>query len=117
MISNRHGIPRLPAFGIQRDYPVWKGHQDTVKFYLASKDSYDTSVQIILKYTICGMEVLTLNDPVRAIFLYSRNGTNEIEPRSEYLSWYSVDYSAMDRVTYLRSKECVIDDYTLREDS
>ena len=24
--------------------PVWKGHQDTVKFYLASKDSYDTSV-------------------------------------------------------------------------
>jgi hypothetical protein len=44
MISNRHGMPRLPAFGIQRDYPVWKGHQDTLKFYLASKDSYDTSV-------------------------------------------------------------------------
>jgi len=63
------------------------------------------------------MEVLSLNDPVRAIFLYSRNGTNEIEPRKEHLSWFSVDYSAMDRATYLRSEEGVIDDYTLREDS
>ena len=63
------------------------------------------------------MEVLTLNDPVRAIFLYSRNGTNETEPRTEHLSWYSVDFSAMDTATYPRCKECVIDDYTLREDS
>jgi hypothetical protein len=63
------------------------------------------------------MEVLTLNDPVRAIFLYSRNGTNEYEPRAEHLTWFSVDYSAMDTVTYPRCNECVIDDYTLREDS
>ena len=63
------------------------------------------------------MEVITLNDPVRAIFLYSRNGTNEFEPRTEHLLWYNVDYSAMDRVTYARSEECSIDDYTLREDS
>ena len=117
MIANRKGLPRLPAFGIQRDYPVWKGHQDILKFYLASKDSYDTSVQLTLLYTVCGMEVLTLNDPVRAIFLYSRNGTNEIESRTEHLQWFNVDYSAMNRSTYLRSEECKIDDYTLREDS
>jgi hypothetical protein len=60
---------------------------------------------------------LTLNDPIRAIFLYSRNGTHSSEPRSEYLSWYNVDWSAMDQVTYSRSQECVIDDYTLIEDS
>jgi hypothetical protein len=58
-----------------------------------------------------------LNDPVRAIFLYSRNGTNEYEPRAEYLSWFNVDYSAMDKTTYVRSEECLIDDYTLVEDS
>jgi hypothetical protein len=44
MMTDRHGLPRLPAFGIQRDYPVSKGSQDTVYFYFASKDSYDTSV-------------------------------------------------------------------------
>jgi hypothetical protein len=44
MMTDRHGLPRLPAFGIQRDIPVSKGHQDTVQFYLASKDSYDTSI-------------------------------------------------------------------------
>jgi hypothetical protein len=44
MMTDRHGLPRLPAFGVQRDFPVTKGHQDIVYFYLASKDSYDTSV-------------------------------------------------------------------------
>jgi hypothetical protein len=63
------------------------------------------------------MEILSLNDPVRAIFLYSRNGTNEYEDRTEHLLWFNVDYSAMDQVTYLRSQECKIDDFTLREDS
>jgi hypothetical protein len=58
-----------------------------------------------------------LNDPVRAIFLYSRNGTIPYEPRSEYLDWYNVDWSGMDRATYVRSEECVIDDYTIVEDS
>ena len=43
-LTDRYGLPRLPAFGIQRDMPASKGHQDTVHFYLASKDSYDTSV-------------------------------------------------------------------------
>jgi len=54
LFNERHGLPRLPAFGIQRDYPVSKGHQDTVYFYLASENSYDTSVRITLKYTVCG---------------------------------------------------------------
>jgi hypothetical protein len=54
---------------------------------------------------------------VRAIFLYSRNGTNEYEDRTEHLTWYNVDWSAMDTSTYIRSQECVIDDYTLVEDS
>jgi hypothetical protein len=58
-----------------------------------------------------------LNDPVRAIFLYSRNGTIPYEPRSEYLGWYNVDWSAMDTSTYLRSQECVIDNYNIVEDS
>jgi hypothetical protein len=26
MMKDRHGLPRLPAFGIQRDIPVSKGH-------------------------------------------------------------------------------------------
>jgi hypothetical protein len=95
-IPNRHGNPRLSAFGIQRDIPVVKGHQDWVHFYFASKDSYDTSEMITLKYTVCGLEILTLNDPVRAIFLYSRNGTNEYEHRTEHLLWFNVDFSAMD---------------------
>ena len=53
------------------------------------------------------MEVLTLNDPVRAIFLYSRNGLtsptslwSELESRTEHLLWYNVDYSTMDKVTW-----------------
>lgn len=63
------------------------------------------------------MEVLTLNDPIRAIFLYSRNGTNEFEARTEHLLWYNVEWSAMDKTTHSRSEECVIDDYTFVEDS
>jgi hypothetical protein len=94
---------------------VTKGHQDTIYFYLASKDSYDTSVQITLKYTVCGQEVISLNDPMRAIFLYSRNGTHNYEPRNEYNAWYSVDFSAMDTTTYPRSNECIIDDYSLMQ--
>jgi hypothetical protein len=70
-----------------------------------------------LKYTVCGQEVVSLNDPIRAIFLYSRNGTNEYEPRTEHLNWFTVDWSAMDKTTYIRSEECVIDDYTIVEDS
>jgi hypothetical protein len=70
-----------------------------------------------LKYTVCGQEVITLNDPVRAIFLYSRNGTHEYEPRNEYLTWYNVDWSAMDKATYTKSEECVIDNYNIVEDS
>jgi hypothetical protein len=54
---------------------------------------------------------------MRAIFLYSRNGSNEYEPRTEHLSWFSVDWSAMDKVTYPKTEQCVIDDYTLVEDS
>jgi hypothetical protein len=60
---------------------------------------------------------VTLNDPIRAIFLYSRNGTHALEPREEYRTWYNVDWSAMDKATYPKSEECVIDDYTVVEDS
>jgi hypothetical protein len=75
MLSDRQGLPNLPAFGILKDFPVIKGHQDTMNFYLASKDSYDTSIKVTLKYTVCGQEKVSLNDPIRSIFLYSRNGT------------------------------------------
>ena len=53
-ITDRNDLPKLTAFGILKDYPVTKGHQDTIHFYLASKDSYDTSVKVTLKYTVCG---------------------------------------------------------------
>jgi hypothetical protein len=94
-----------------------KGHQDSIHFYFASKDSYDTSERITLKYTVCGLEILSLNDPVRAIFLYSRDGSKAFDPRMDYLPWYNVDYSAMDHTTYPMSNECKIDDYTVVEDS
>jgi hypothetical protein len=51
---------------------------------------------VSLKYTVCGQEVISLNDPIRAIFLYSRNGTTDYEPRNEYLNWFNVDFSKMD---------------------
>jgi hypothetical protein len=60
---------------------------------------------------------VTLNDPIRAIFLYSRNGTHAYEPRSEYLAWFNVDWGAMDKTNYPKSEECVIDEYTVVEDS
>jgi hypothetical protein len=70
-----------------------------------------------LKYTVCGQEVISLNDPLRAIFLYSRNGSHAYEPRAEHIAWYNVDWSEMDTSTYSRSQECVIDDYSVVEDS
>jgi hypothetical protein len=54
---------------------------------------------------------------MRAIFLFSRNGTNNTEPLNDYTSWYNVDWSQMDNLTYPRSHECVIDDYNLIEDT
>jgi hypothetical protein len=36
---------------------------------------------------------------------------------SSYGSWYSVDFSAMDKVTYPKYNECAIDEYTVIEDS
>ena len=71
----------MHAFGILSDYPVSKGHQDTLLFYVGATDTYDTSALFTLKYTVCGQEIVSLNDPVRAIFLYSRNGTTDYEPR------------------------------------
>jgi hypothetical protein len=60
---------------------------------------------------------VSLNDPLRAVYLFSRDGTKDYEAKSDHLPWYSVDWSAMDKVTYPKSEECVIDDYTVVEDS
>jgi hypothetical protein len=49
--------------------------------------------------------------------LYSRNGTHAYEPRSEYLDWYNVDWTNMDKDTYPRTEECKIDNYNVVEDS
>jgi hypothetical protein len=48
--------------------------------------------------------------------LYSRNGTHAYEPRSEYLDWYNVDWTNMDKVRYPRTEECKIDHYNVVED-
>jgi hypothetical protein len=117
VIGDRHGLPELTAFGILKDYPASKGHQDTIYFYLASSESYDTSVQLTLKYTVCGQEVISLNNPLRAIFLLSRDGLNAYDQKQDHLAWYSVDYSSMDTTTYPKHNECIIDDYTVIEDS
>jgi hypothetical protein len=94
-----------------------RGHQDIIHFYFASKDSYDTSEMITLIYTVCGLETIILNDPARAVFLLSRDGTLDYEKRTDHLDWFTVEWDGMDKSTYLKSEECGIDHYNLIEDS
>jgi hypothetical protein len=70
-----------------------------------------------LKYTVCGQEVVSLNDPLRAIFLLSRDGTKDFQAMQDHIPWYNVDWSSMDKTTYPKSEECVIDNYSIVEDS
>ena len=109
MIADRQGLPQVPAFGILKDYPVTKGHQDTIHFYLASKDSYDTSVKVTFKYTVCGQETISLTDSAVAYFLLSRDGTKPYEAVSDHTSWYQVSHTGMDITTYPLATTCGID--------
>jgi hypothetical protein len=113
-LTDRNGLSNLPAFGILKYYPVTKGHQDTINFYLASKDSYDTSVKVTLKYTVCGQETISLADSAVASFLLSRDGTIPYHPVSDHTSWYQVSHSSMDTSTYTMSSQCGIDELTVQ---
>jgi hypothetical protein len=112
-LTDRNGLPNLPAFGILKDYPVTKGHQDTINFYLASKDSYDTSVKVTLKYTVCGQETILLADSAVAYFLLSRDGTIPYHPVSDHTTWYQVTHTNMDTILYPLATSCTIDQYHL----